>query len=192
MPIRNALLLMILISVCCFLPAQRSTSKSSTLLSIHKPIKASWKSMLETLHIHNYEVAQENFSKGFILTARQEYISGPLTESHIRKITQNSKLLDGDWVKAEYQYKIYIQFHSEKETLISVKANIRCLKRPFLGSDRWTTLNSSGKLENDLLTFFGRHLFGPEFTIEKPRPGFWSKKRGHVQTSNPAASPPGL
>ena len=113
MPIRNELLLMILISVCCFLPAQRSTSKSSTLLSIHKPIKASWKSMLETLHIHNYEVAQENFSKGFILTARQEYISGPLTESHIRKITQKSKLLDGDWVKAEYQYKIYIQFHSE-------------------------------------------------------------------------------
>ena len=192
MPIRKELLLVILICVCCFLPAQRSTIKSSALISIYKPIKASWKSMLETLHIHNYEVAQKDFSKGFILTGRKEYISGPLTESHIRKITQKSKLLDGDWVKAEYQYIIYIQYHSEKESFISVKTKIRCLKRPFIGNDKWITLSSSGKLENDLLSFFGRHLFGPEFSIEKPRPGFWRKKRGHAQTSNPASSPPGL
>ena len=92
-------------------------------------------------------------------------LPGPLAANHIRKVADRSKLVDGDWVKADYQYQVHIQFVSETQTLVWVDARIRGLKRAFVGGDEWLPLNSTGKLEEDLLTLFGQHLFGQSFAL---------------------------
>lgn len=163
--------------------AQPLRSPRPAPLSIHVPLAAAWKGMHETLDLKRHEVAKEEISKGLILTRSEEYISGPLTASHIRKISEQSKLLDGDWVRAEYQYEIHIQYESENATLVWVDARIRGLKRPFIGSNQWVTLNSTGKLEEDLLTLFGQHLFGQSFALNQPGTGFWERKPGYVRKS---------
>ena len=150
-------------------------------LSIRAPLDTAWKSMHEVLELKRFEILEEEVSKGFILTRLREYISGPLTASHIRRIADRSKLVDGDWVKAEYQYEVHVQYVSEKETLLWVDTRIRGLKRAFLGDEEWLQLNSTGRLEEDLLTLFGRHLFGQSFALDQPRPGFWERRPGHVR-----------
>ncbi len=150
-------------------------------LSIRAPLDAAWKNMREVLELNRFEILEEDVSKGSILTRSREYTSGPLAASHIRKVADRSKLVDGDWVKADYQYHVHVQFVSDTETLVWVDARIRGLKRAFLGGDEWLQLVSTGRLEEDLLNLFGRHLFGQSFALDRPRPGFWERKPGHVR-----------
>ena len=137
--------------------------------------------MREVLELNRFEILEEDVSKGSILTRSREYISGPLAADHIRKVADRSKLVDGDWVKADYQYQVHVQFISETHTLVWVDARIRGLKRAFVGGDEWLQLHSTGKLEEDLLNLFGRHLFGQSFALDRPRPGYWERKPGHVR-----------
>jgi len=173
---------------CCIctavaLSAQPLKSQRPAPLSVHVPLAAAWKGMRETLDLSRHEVAEEEISKGLILTRSKEYTSGPLAASHIRKISERSQLMDGDWVRAAYQYEIHIQYESERETLVWVDARIKGLKRPFIGSNQWVILNSKGKLEEELLTLFGQHLFGQTFALDRRGPGFWERKPGHVRKS---------
>ena len=137
--------------------------------------------MREVLELKRFEILEEDVSKGSILTRSREYTSGPLAADHIRKVADRSKLVDGDWVKADYQYQVHIQFVSETQTLVWVDARIRGLNRAFVGGDEWLPLNSTGKLEEDLLTLFGQHLFGQSFALDRPRPGFWERKPSPVR-----------
>lgn len=150
-------------------------------LSIRAPFDTAWKAMREVLESNRFEILEEDVSKGSILTRSKEYTSGPLAAAHIRKVADRSKLVDGDWVKAEYQYQVNVQFVSETQTLVWVDARIRGLKRAFVSGDEWLKLNSTGKLEEDLLTLFGQHLFGQSFALDRPRPGFWERKPGHIR-----------
>ncbi len=181
MPRCNPLFLVYFVCAGAALSGQPSRVHVPAPLSIRAPLVAAWKAMHEVLDLNRHEVAEEEFSKGSILTRSREYSSGPLAASHIRKIAEPSKLVDGEWVKAEYQYQIHIQYVSEKETLAWVDARIRGLKRPFIGTDAWVKLNSTGKLEEELLTLFGQHLFGQTFSLDQPKPGFWERKPGHVR-----------
>ncbi len=137
--------------------------------------------MREVLELSKFDILEEDLSKGSILTRSREYTSGPLAASHIRKIADRSKLVDGDWVKADYQYQVQIQFVSETETMVWVDARIRGLKRAFLGGDEWVQLPSTGRLEEDLLNLFGQHLFGGSFALDQARPGFWERKTDRVR-----------
>ena len=137
--------------------------------------------MRDVLEQKRFEILAEDVSKGSILTRSREYTSGPLAASHIRKIADRSKLVDGDWVKADYQYQVHVRFVSETETMVWVDARIRGLKRAFLGGDEWVQLDSTGRLEEDLLNLFGQQLFGESFALDSPRPGFWERRPGHVR-----------
>ena len=150
-------------------------------LSIHAPFDTAWKNMRAVLDLNRFEILEEDVSKGAILTRSREYTSGPLAEDHIRKIADRSKLVDGDWVKANYRYQVHVQFVSETQTLVWVDAKIRGLKRAFVGGGEWLQLNSTGKLEEDLLNLFGRHLFGQSFALDRPKPGFWKRKPDEVR-----------
>ncbi len=183
MPPQSPFFLACLFSTGFALSAQPLTSQRPAPLSVHVPLATAWKGMHETLDLNKHEVDEEEISKGLILTRSQEYTSGPLAASHIRKISERSKLMDGDWVRADYQYEIHIQYESEKKTLVWVDARIRGLKRPFIGINQWVKLNSTGKLEEDLLTLFGQHLFGQTFALERRGPGFWERKPGVVRKS---------
>ena len=179
MPFRIVGFLIVATFLCAVTPGQ-SGENLPPPLSIHAPFDAAWKAMLETLELHEFQVAQKEQSSGKIQTRMHEYISGTLAPSHVRKIAERVKLADGQWTKAQYRYEVQIQFHSETETVILVDTTIRGRKRSFLGEEEWIQLDSNGRLEEDLLTKFGKHLFGETFALDKPRQGYWKQKPGYV------------
>lgn len=149
-------------------------------LRVYIPFESAWKGMLETLKEKNHELAQESRSRGYVVTQFREYISGPLTESHLAKIGEKSKLLDGEWVRVKYQFEILVELVQARETLVTVHANIKALKRAFLGAETWVDVPTNGQLEEDLLTRFGRSLFGQSFNLRQPRKGFWEREPTYV------------
>ena len=154
----------------------QSGGKLPPPLRIHAPFQAAWGAMLETLELQGYKVSMKDKASGKIQTIMHEYTSGTLTASHIKKIAERVGLLDGDWIKAQYRYDLQIEFLSETETVIVVDTNIRGLMRKFLGGEEWIQLNSRGRLEEDLILYFGKHLFGETFSYDRPRPEFWEQK----------------
>lgn len=164
-----------------FIQSGRTTKASlPPPLRIHIPFATAWKAMLETIEARDMAVAQRQQARGMMTTDYLEYSSGPLTESHIAKVGDRPRLTDGDWVRVEYQYEITVLLLTERETLVTVNSNIRALKREFLGSEKWIDIASNGRLETDLLTFFGRRLFGEGFSLSVSKKGFWDRSPGYV------------
>ncbi len=149
-------------------------------LKVSIPFDAAWKGMIETLEGKEYELLSQDRGKGGVLTDFREFSSGPLTESHISKVGEKPKLIDGEWVRVLYQYDVQVQLIAERETVVTVNANIKALKRNFLGGDEWVEIPSSGRLEEELLTLYGRRLFGEKFSLAEPRKGFWERMPGYV------------
>lgn len=149
-------------------------------LKVSIPFETAWKGMLDTLEGKEYELLSQDRGKGVILTEFREFSSGPLTESHIAKVGEKPKLIDGEWVRVLYQYDVLVQLIAERETVVTVNANVKALKRNFLGGDEWVEIPSSGRLEEELLTLFGRHLFGEKFSLAAPKKGFWEQMPGYV------------
>ena len=149
-------------------------------LRAYVPFERAWIEMLKTLREtsekkRNLGTVRENRSQGSITTDFSEYSSGPLTQSHLVKIGQEPKLVDGDWVRVEYQLEVLVEPIQAGETLITVNANIRALKRKFSGDESWLKISSNGRLEEDLLTEFGQALFGENFTLRNPKKGYWER-----------------
>ncbi len=149
-------------------------------LRIHIPFAAAWETMLETIEKKGMAVAEKQQARGIVITDYLEYSSGPLTESHIAKVGDRPRLSDGDWVRVKYQYEITVLLLTERETLVTVNSNIRALKREFLGGEKWIDIASNGRLESDLLTLFGQHLFGEGFSLSESKKGFWDRSPGYV------------
>lgn len=145
-------------------------------LKVHVPFQAAWETMLELLQQKGFTIAHQDRARGTLRTEFAEYISGPLTEGHLSKIGERPKLVDGDWVRVRYEYEIRVELLRERETWVTVYANIQALKRDFLGTEAWADIQTNGNLEERLLLEFGRSLFGPTFSLERPREGFWKRE----------------
>ena len=144
-------------------------------LRLFIPFEAAWDSMVETLGKNEFELLRQNRSQGFILSSFREYSSGLLTESHISKIGEKPKLIDGDWVRVRYQYEVRVELIADRETVVTVDANIQALQREYLGKETWIEIQTIGKLEESLLTQFGQLLFGETFSLQEPKKGFWER-----------------
>lgn len=154
------------------------------------PFEAAWNGILLTLMDHEFEILRQDRGQGSILTSFREYSSGPLTESHINKIGETPKLVDGEWVRVQYRYEVLVELISERETVLTVYSNIEALKREFLGTEDWVKIETTGKLETELLTQFGKSLFGEAFSLLAPKKGYWDKDP--VYLPNPAERIPGV
>lgn len=149
-------------------------------LRAHIPFESAWAGMIDILKERNLGIARENRMQGYIVTKFREYSSGPLTETHISKIGEKPKLVDAEWVRVKYQFEILIELVQAKETLVTVYGNIQALKRGFLGSDSWVDVPTNGQLEEDLLTEFGKSMFGQSFSLRHPKKGFWKRDPTYV------------
>lgn len=150
-------------------------------LRVHIPLEAAWKGMLETVEANrNLPIAKQDRAQGSAVTEFYQYSSGPLTESHIAKIGVKPKLIDGEWVRVKYQFEILMELVTGRETIVTVYANIKALKREFLGTEAWVDIPTNGQLEEELLVQFGRSLFGQSFNIREPKKGFWERDPSYV------------
>lgn len=149
-------------------------------LRVYAPLERVWSEMQAVLEKQGSGIARESRSRGHLVTEFREYSSGPLTERHIAKIGEKKKLLDGEWVRVKYKLEILVEFIQERETLITVNANIKALKREFLGSESWVDIPTNGRLEENFLTEFGQSLFGQNFTLPEPEKGFWDRAPVYV------------
>lgn len=149
-------------------------------LRVYIPYEAAWEGMLEVLGEEKWKILYQDRGKGTIVTQYREYSSGPLTENHIAKIGERPKLLDATWQEVEYQYEVVTELIEARETLITVNANIRALKRDFFGQTSWVDIPTNGQREEWLLTQFGQHLFGASFELDKPKKGFWERSPKYV------------
>lgn len=152
-------------------------------LRVFIPFTSVWKTTLDVLEQESWKSAIAERGKGIIQTAYREFSSGPLTQSAIRKIGEEPKLTDGQWMKVESRYVIQIDLIGARETVLTVNTDIRARERTFLGEESWVEIPTNGHLEEDLLTVIGRRLFGQTFSLDTSRKGFW--KRDPVYVPNP-------
>jgi len=149
-------------------------------LRVYIPFEAAWRGMHETLRDQNLQLVQEDQAQGILVSDFVEYSSGTLTKSHIAKIGERPELTDGDWIRVEYRYDILIELIEAKETIITVNADIRALKRDFLGKETWIPISSNGQRERHLLTEFGQILFGQMFSLDGSGGGLWKLEPNYV------------
>ena len=136
------------------------------------PFPAAWKAMLEVLNDENWKLVRENLGRGEIVTGYRDYMSGPLTAGHLDKIGVRPRLPDGEWVRVRYRYDLSVRLIRERQTTVTVDSDIQALKRDYLGREEWVEIDSTGRLEKQLLTAFGQALYGADFSLEKRRKGF--------------------
>jgi len=130
------------------------------------PFETAWRTMHELLETNEIRIISENRGRGYIKTGFKEFASGLLTQSHLEKIGTDTDISDGSYLKVEYQYEISIQLVSERVTIITVDANVRALRRDFLGAEDWVSIKSSGRQEEQLLNNFGKILWGEDWEME--------------------------
>ncbi|MFB3902286.1 MAG: hypothetical protein ACE15E_02440 [Acidobacteriota bacterium] len=152
-------------------------------LRLSVPFQPAWDAMLEVLKARRLEVEQADRARGTMVTVYREYSSGPMTDSHISKIGVKPKLIDAEWVKVQYRFEIEVQVIEARLTVVTADAKIQALKRDFLGTQTWVDIPTNGELETDLLTGFGKQLFGERFELAKRRKGFWEREPRYVPDS---------
>jgi hypothetical protein len=182
-----SLAFLVLFSLSAFIDSKAANNRNIPApLRVSVPFETAWKTALaafEALQERNgrkVPLIKEDRNRGEIKTDFVEYASGPLAAGHIAKIGERPRLSDGDWVRVEYQYEVLLELIQDKETLTTVSANIKALKRSFLGEEQWVNIATNGTLEQEYLMAFGTTLFGERFQLETPSRGFWSRDPGHV------------
>ncbi len=153
-------------------------------LRVRIPFEKSWQGMVETLRARQHPFVKQGQEEGEIQTEYYEYSSGPLTESHIAKIGVKPRLIEGDWVRVTYQFRVEMALIKEGDTLVTVSAKIQALKREFLGAQKWVEIPSNGRLEAGLLTDFGKLMFGQLFTLAQSKKGFWEQAPGFIKDAD--------
>lgn len=157
---------LILLASLSFVSPAALFGQHAAPLRIDVPLPSAWMAMHDTFEEEGLTVDTEDRIKGTVLTHYREYISGPLTESYLSKIGQPPRLADASWVRAEYRFDIEFRFIEQKRTMVTVNADVRGLKRDFLGSEAWIEVPTNGSREEALLTEFGKRLFGDSFTLD--------------------------
>ncbi|MGW8181199.1 MAG: hypothetical protein ACWGQW_20910 [bacterium] len=176
-------LLMILGSLL-FLPTELTDALAQSTvpppLRVYIPFEAAWRGMREVFKERDWTIVEEDHARGILRSSFVEYSSGTLTKSHISKIGKRPESTDGDWIRVEYRYDIVITLIEAKETVVTVDADIRALKRSFLGDETWISIPSNGQRERYLLEEFGKLLFGQMFSLDKSKGGFWKLEPNYV------------
>lgn len=149
-------------------------------LRLRVPLPTAWITMHDTLKSEGLTITEEDKGKGAILTDYHEYISGPLTENYLPKIGQAPQLPDASWIRAEYRFDIQIRFIEQKETMVTVNADIRGLKRDYLGNEAWVPIATNGSREEALLTQFGKLLFGDTFSLDGSKSRLWERDKTFI------------
>ncbi len=162
--------------------AQQKRSFIPPPLKVEVSFDRAWDTISETLDEIDLEIAHQNRVKGAVVTKLRDYSSGPLVDNHIARIGEKPKLIDSQWLQVRYRYEVLVEFIHQKETLITVHADITALKREFLGTESWVQIATNGKLEEELLTRFGRRLFGQSFSLETPKKDFWDRSPSYLPT----------
>ena len=126
---------------------------------------------------------------GRITTRPYEFITGSLTVSEMEKVAVN-KDTQGNWIKARYKTEAVIEIVSQKETMITINADIEGLRRDADGAEKWIPLDSLGAVERRVLGRISVKLLGTDATSE-PRKGFWGQKPQPVNPRQPGAFPGG-
>jgi hypothetical protein len=136
--------------------------------------------MLDVLQKRGLPTETLDRVRGLIVTEFREYSSGPMTENHISKIGTKPRLADAQWVKVKYRLEAELQVIESRTTLVGASSTIKALKRDFLGTETWVDIASNGELERDLLTEFGKGLFGDRFQLPQQKKGFWQRDPKYV------------
>ncbi len=152
-------------------------------LDLKIPFEPAWEGMLDVMKGRNLPIRENDRAKGRLQTDYLEYSSGPLTDSHIAKIGTRPQLSDAEWVRVEYRFDVQIELIEAKRTLVTAGVEIRAKKRDFLGQETWVPIQSTGHLEEDLLTEFGKSLFGEKFKLSESKKGFWELQPSYVPDS---------
>jgi hypothetical protein len=149
-------------------------------LRVHVSFEAAWQAMRDTLNARQLPIEREDRGRGGMLTLFYDYSTGPLTDSRISRVGERPKLSDAEWVRVKYRFAVEVLLVKPRETLVVVDAEIRALKRDFLGAEAWVTIESNGRLEEDLLEEFGKNMFGQDFQLSAPKKGFWEREPKYV------------
>ncbi len=173
-------LCLLVLSAAAFQTPPTSRRHLPPPLRLHVPFETVWKAARQALVEREEEFYVEDQARGRLATEYREFSSGPLTESHIAKIGERPKLIDGEWVRVEYQLDVGLTLIDDKQTILTADANVRALSREFLGGQKWVSIPSNGRLESELLTEIGRSLFGQNFSLAQPRKGFWEREPGYL------------
>ncbi len=160
-------------------------------LDLKIPFEPAWEGMLGVMQNRNLVFTEKDRAKGRLVTDYVEYSSGPLTDSHIAKIGVRPKLSDAEWVKVEYKFDVQIELVEAKRTVVTAGVNIRAKKRDFLGQETWVPIQSTGQLEEDLLTEFGKSVFGEKFKLSESKKGFWELQPSYVPDNGQRPRIPG-
>lgn len=152
-------------------------------LDLRIPFEAAWEGMIDVMKARNLPMKEPDRAKGRLQTEYVEYSSGPLTDSHIEKIGTRPELSDAEWVRVEYKFDVQVELIEAKRTIVTAGVDIRAKKRDFLGQETWVPIQSTGHLEEDLLTEFGKNLFGDKFKLSESKKSFWELQPSYVPDS---------
>jgi len=176
--------LVMILGALLFLPTGLTVALAQSTvpppLRVFIPFEAAWRGMREVFREREWMMVEEDQARGVLKSSYVEYSSGTLTKSHISKIGKRPDSTDGDWIRVEYRYDILIALIEAKETIVTVDADIRALKRSFLGDETWIKIPSNGQRERHLLEEFGQLLFGQMFSLDKSRGGSWKLEPNYV------------
>jgi len=172
--------ILLLVGILLLTDADAKDRSMPPPLRVYIPFEAAWRGMREVYRDRKLKTVEENQAQGILKSDFIEYSSGTLTGSHIAKIGESPVVTDGDWVRVEYRYDVLIQLIEAKETMVTVNADIRALKRDFMGTETWIKIPSNGQREKALLEEFGTLLFGQMFSLDKSGRGFWKLEPNYV------------
>ena len=176
MPLKRFAVLFLVLVWQIQVPSRGQRSFVPGPLKVRVSFEAAWKAMNKIIKRRSLEIQHEERAQGLLVTGVREYSSGPLVEGHIDKIGLRPKLIDGQWLRVHYRYRVVVELIEKEESLVTVNGDIEALKHDFLGGEEWIDISSNGKLEVELLTEFGQHLFGQNFRLELPKKKFWEKQ----------------
>jgi hypothetical protein len=131
-----------------------------------------------------FSIEREDRRGGRITTRPYEFITGSLTTSEVEKVAVRKDTPMGDWIKARYKTEAVVEIVSQKETLLTINADIEGLSRDIDGTEKWIPLDSLGAVERRILGRISVKLLGTDAPAES-RKGFWGKKPQPVDSRQP-------
>ena len=138
-----------------------------------------------------FDIDRDDRKGGRIITRPYEFITGSLTASELDKVAVRKDTLSGNWLRARYKAEAVIEIVSQKETMVTINADIEGLSRDMDGTEKWIPLDSLGAIERRVLGRLSTRLLGTDAPAES-RKGFWGQKPQPVNSPRqPGMSIPG-
>jgi len=131
-----------------------------------------------------FDIERDDRKGGRITTRPYEFITGSLTLSELEKVAVRKETASGNWIKARYKIEAVIEIVSQKETMVTINADVEGLSRDVDGTEKWIKLDSLGAVERRVLGRISVKLLGTDAPAES-RKGFWGQKPQPVNPRQP-------